>query len=147
MNHSAGATPQMRRLLGLAEGLQDLLAAQRQDHDRQRDQESYPEPGAQRAPHHARIARAEGLRRKWRDRRHQPHAEGEGHEIDRARERRSGHGGIAEPADEGEVGRHHRDLPKLRRRHRRRELDGLGKLEAEVMAVGRRRGGRAPDPV
>jgi hypothetical protein len=52
---------------------------------------------------------------------HQPHAEGEADEIDRPRQCRGGDGLVAEPADEGEVGRHHRNLPKLRQCHGHRK--------------------------
>ena len=132
---------EMRRPLRLAEAEQDLLAAQRKRHDRQRDQKSRPQAGAQRAPHLPRAAGAIGLRGERRHRRHQPHADGEGDEIDRAGQRRGGQRLAAEAADEGEVGRHHRDLAELLRRHRRRQPQRLDQLGHEVAARRLVRGG------
>ena len=43
---------------------------------------------------------------------------------------------LAEASDEGDIGRHHRDLPELRQRHRHRELERFGQLKRE-MAAGR----------
>ncbi len=47
----------------------------------------------------------------------------------------------AEPTDQCEIGRHHRDLAELGQRNRQRELDRLGQLDAPRARAGRRRGG------
>ena len=117
---------QPRRHARLAQRQQDLLAPQRKRHDRQRDQRRGPQAGAQRAPDQMRIAPAESLRGQRGNRRHQSHPKGEADEIDRASQRRRRDGVIAEAPDKGEVGRHHRNLPKLCQRDRRRQLEGLG---------------------
>ncbi len=49
---------------------------------------------------------------------------------------------IAEASDQGQIGRHHRDLPKLRQRDRHRQLERLGQFNGEVMAGWRRDAGR-----
>ena len=136
---------QMRGRRRLAQRQQDLLAVERQQHHRQRNQQRRPQPDAQRAPHHPRIAGAERLRRQRRHRGHQPHAEGEGDEEHRMRQRRGGHRLVAEPSDQGQIGRHHRDLPELRQRDRHRELERLGQLEGEVAAARGRAGRRLLD--
>ena len=41
---------------------------------------------------------------------------------------------LAETPDEGEIGRHHRDLPELCQRKGRGEAERLGKLEREMVA-------------
>ena len=43
--------------------------------------------------------------------------------------------GAAEPPDEGEIGRHHRELRQLRQRHRRGKADGLGELARQIAAL------------
>jgi len=73
-----------------------------------------------------RILRAIGLRGKRGHVRHQSHPESEADEIYRARQRRRRDGVLAEASDKGEIGRHHRDLPKLCQRNRRRQLERLG---------------------
>jgi hypothetical protein len=118
----------------LAERQQDLLAAERQHHQRQRDEQRGPQPDTKRAPYHARIACAKGLRRQRGDGGHQAHAEGEADEVDRPRQCRGSDGLVAEPADEGEVGRHHRDLAELRQRQRHRKPQGFGEFVEQMVA-------------
>ena len=60
-------------------------------------------------------------------------------------QRRRGHGPVAEPPDQRQIGRHHRDLPELRQRDRHRELERLGQLEGEVAAARGRAGRRLLD--
>ena len=68
--------------------------------------------------------------------------EGEADEIDRARQRGGGDRLVAEAPDEGEIGRHHRDLPELGQRHRHRQPQRLGKLIGELaMRFARTAGG------
>ena len=76
-----------------------------------------------------RLARAKGLRGQGRDGRDQPHAEGEADEEDGVRQRRRSHGLAAEAPDQGDVGRHHRDLPELRQRDRHGKFQRLGEFE------------------
>jgi hypothetical protein len=127
----------------LAQRQQDVFAVERERHDRQRDQEARPQTGAQRAPHPVRITRPERLCDERRDRRHQSHADSEADEIYRAGQRGRGNGFIAEAPDEGEIGRHHRDLSELRQRHRHREPQRLGQFSGKMRAGKRRdlRGG------
>ena len=113
---------QMRGGGHLAQRQQDLLPVEREHHDRQRNKQRGPQPGSQRTPHLMWIAGAEGLCGQRRHGRHQSHADGEADEVYGARQCRRGDRFVAEPPDEGEVGRHHRDLPKLRQRHRHRQL-------------------------
>ncbi len=121
----AGAWPSSSRI---------CLAAQRKRHHRQRDQQRGPQADAQRAPHQVRIARAERLRGQRRHRRHQAHADGECDKEHGRRQRRRRDGLVAEPPDKREIGRHHRDLPELRQRHRHRELQRLGEFIGEMTA-------------
>jgi len=118
----------------LAEAEQNLFAAQGECHDRQRDQQCRPEAGAQRSPDHGRIVCPERLRGERGDRRHQPHAKGEADPEDGAAKRGRRERLVAEASDEDEIGRHHRDLPKLCQRHRRGKADGLAKLAREMTA-------------
>ncbi|MGY4305071.1 hypothetical protein ACVIJ6_002314 [Bradyrhizobium sp. USDA 4369] len=129
----------MRHSRGLSQREQDGLAIQRDQHDRQRDEQAGPHSDPQRAPHQAGIGRAIGLRGERRHRRHQPHAEGRTDEIHRARQGCRRDGIAAEPADEGEIGRHHRDLRQLRQRHRRGEADRVPEFERERRCGRRRR--------
>ncbi len=122
-----------RRLRRLPEREQDLLAVQRQEHDRDRYQEGHPQAGTHGAAHLARIARAKSLRGKGCYGRDQAKPEGEADEEHGVAERRGCHRVIAEPSDEGEIGRHHRDLAELRHRHRRCEPDGLRQLSGEMI--------------
>jgi hypothetical protein len=134
----------LRQMCGrrnLAQHQQDLLAAQRQQHHRQRNQQGCPKADAKRAPHQPRVACAERLRRKRGDGRHQSHAEGEADEIHRVRQRRRGDRGVAEPPDQGKIGGHHRDLPELRQHDRHRELQRLDQFNGE-MITGRGHGDR-----
>jgi hypothetical protein len=100
-----------------------------------------PQADAERTADAVRIAGAERLRRQRRHGRHQPHAEGEADEVDGMRQRRRGHGLAAETADQGNIGRHHRDLAELRQRDRDGKLQCLGELGGEMMAA-RHRGSR-----
>jgi hypothetical protein len=61
-------------------------------------------------------------------------SEGKAHEEDGMRQRRRGHGRVSKAADQRQIGRHHRDLPKLRQRDRHRQLECFGQLNGEVMA-------------
>jgi hypothetical protein len=122
----------------LAEHHQDLFAVERKRHHRQGNQQARPKPDAKRAPNQARIAGAECLRGQWCHSRHQAHSEGEADEEHRMRERRRSNRLVPEASDERKIGRHHRDLPELRQRHRHRQLERLAQLERKVTA-GRRR--------
>jgi len=113
------------------------FAVERERHDRQRDQQGRPKPGSQRTPHLTRIAGAEGLRGERRHRRYQSHSDGEADEVDGARQRRRRDGFVAEAPDEGQIGRHHRDLAKLRQRHRHRQPERLGQFMGEMMGRAR----------
>ena len=104
----------MRGRGGLAQHQQDVLAVEREGHDRQRDHKRCPKSDAKRAPHAARIASAEGLRGQRRDRGDQSHSEGETDEQHRVRQRGGGDRLIPEASDQGKIGRHHRNLAKLR---------------------------------
>ena len=97
----------------MSEREQDALALQLDDDERHAEHQRGPKSDAQRAPHHARLARAERLRGERRDGRHEPHAEHEADEQHNLRQRRAGHGLVAEPADQHEIAGHHRDLPEL----------------------------------
>ena len=48
------------------------------------------------------------------------------------RQRRGGNRLVAEPPDQGQIGRHHRDLPELRQRDRDGELQRFRQLDGEV---------------
>jgi hypothetical protein len=124
----------------LAKHHKNLFAVQRKHHHRQRNQECGPKADAKRAPHQARVARAKGLRGKRRHGGHQPHPEGEADEEDRVRQRRRGDRLVPEASDQGKIGRHHRDLPKLRQRDRHRQCERLGQFNGEMIAA---RGDRA----
>src|SRR5262249_28732225 len=63
-----------------------------------------------------------------------PQAKGETDEIDGAGEPHGRDGFVADAADEGQIGRGHRDLPELRERHRRGELERLGQLTGKMRA-------------
>ena len=126
----------------LAQHQQDLLAAERKRHHRQRYQERSPQADAERAPDQMRIARAECLRRQGGYGRYQPHAKGETDKEHGMRQRGRSHGLAAEAADQGDIGRHHRDLPKLGQRDRHRKLQRLGELKREMTSGHRPGGGR-----
>ena len=51
------------------------------------------------------------------------------------RERCRGNGLVPEASDQRKIGRHHRDLPELRQRHRHRKLQRLGELVGEMAAA------------
>jgi hypothetical protein len=90
-----------------------------------------------------RITRAERLCRQRRYGRYQPHAEGEADKENRMRQRGRRHRLGAEAADQGNVGRHHRDLAELRQRDRNRELQRFGEFQREMTSghhcgIGRR---------
>ena len=120
------------------------LAAERQDHQRQRDEQRRPQADAQRAPHHARIARAERLRRQWRHGGYETEAECERDEENRLPERRRRNRFAAEPADERQIGRCHRDLPELRHGQRRREFQRFREFFGDMTTRPRRRAGAIP---
>ena len=91
-------------------------------------------PDPERAPHHARIARAERLGGQWRHGRDQSHSKSKTDEEHGVCQRRRCDCLAAETPDEGEIGRHHRDLPELCQRKGRGEAERLGKLEREMIA-------------
>ena len=125
----------------LPEREQQLAAPELHDRQRHAENDRRPQADAQRAAHHARLARAiEILRGERRHRRDQPHAEHEHHEQHGMRERGRRDRPVAEPADQREIARHHGDLAELRQRDRQRELDRLGHLVAPNRPA-RRRGG------
>jgi hypothetical protein len=131
----------------LAEHHQDLFAVQRKHHHRQGNQQRGPQADAKRAPHHARVAGAEGLRGKRRHRGHQSHPEGEADEEHRVRQRRGGNRLVAEASDQGKIGRHHRDLPELRQCDRDSQPERFDQLDGEMIAGGCRRDRSALDLV
>ena len=51
------------------------------------------------------------------------------------RERRRSNRLVPEASDERKIGRHHRDLPELRQRHRHRELQRLAEFIGEMTAM------------
>ena len=143
-HHAPGEAPEIigreRRLdRGLAEREQHPFALELRHAQGNAEQRRGPEPDAERAPHHARLPRAERLRGKRRHRGHEPHADDEGCEQHGVRQRRRRHDLVAEPAEEGEVAGHHRDLAELSERNRQRELDRLDQLIAPDRSA---RGGR-----
>src|SRR5207253_311690 len=97
----------------LPEPKQDLPAAQQEDRDRERYQQRHPKAGAHGTSHLARVACADGLGGERRDSGDKTESEGEADEVRGMSERGRRYGLIAEPADEGEVGGHHRDLAEL----------------------------------
>ncbi len=113
------------------------MAEQLDDAERDAEQGRGPQAHAQRAAHHARIARTEGLCRERRNRRDESHAEHEGREQNGVRQRRGRNDMIAEPAEQGQIGRHHGDLPELRQRDRQCQPDRLGQFDAPVRRCGR----------
>ena len=121
----------------LAEHHKDLFAVQRKRHHRQGNQQARPKPDAKRAPNQARVAGAKCLRGQRCHGGHQSHSEGEADEEHRMRQRCRGDGLISEASDQRKIGRHHRDLPELRQRHRHRQLERLRQLVREAIA-GRR---------
>ncbi len=125
----------------MPERQQDVLAVELREGERNSEDERGPQADAQRAAHHARLARAVSLRRERRDGRDKAHAEHEADEQHDMRERGRGDHVIAKPADQREIGGHHRDLAELRERDRQREPDGLDKLDAPGRRCGWRRGG------
>ena len=123
-------TRQRGRLGRLAERDQDVLAPELHQRHRHAQHEGRPQADAQRAAHHARLARAIGLGGERRHRRHQPHADGEGGKQHRVRQRGRGQRRVAQAADQHQIGRHHGDLAELDQRHRHRQPHGLGELGA-----------------
>ena len=107
----------------LAERQQHVFAEILQRRHRHAEHHRRPQADAQCAPHHARLARAVGLRGQRRYRRHHAHAEHEGGKQHDLAERSAGEGIVAEMADQHEIAGHHRDLAELRQRDRQSELD------------------------
>ena len=71
-------------------------------------------------------------RRQRRDRRDQTHADGEGHEEHDVRQRCRSDRVIAQPADQREIGGHHRDLAELRQRFASFPIRNAGTLGGNV---------------
>ncbi len=117
-DHRPGETQEIARgerrgFVRLAGGEQDVVAPELRDVDRDADHHRGPQPDAQRAAHHARLARAIGLRGQRGDRRDHAHADDEAGEQHQLREADGGERVVAQPADQREIGGHHGDLAEL----------------------------------
>ena len=131
------ALGERRALARLPEQDQQFVTPQLHPSERHAEDHGGPDADAQRAAHHARAARTEGLCRKRGDRLHDAHADDEHREQHGVRKRRGSNRLIAEPADQRQIRRHHGDLAELRERKRQRELDRLGQLDAPNPAARR----------
>ncbi len=124
---AAGQRRSLRRLTKLN---QNVPPPQLQSHARNAEHQRSPQADAQRPPHDAWLARAEGLRGQRRHRRDEAHADREGGEQDGMGKCRRRHHLASQAPQQHQVGRHHGDLAELCDGHRPGQTQSVDDLDA-----------------